>query len=125
VCVINLLESAHRNFTKRIPSLSSLTNPEKLAVLKLELIDLKKFRFDSIYYFIVFKYLSEFDANEVFLQNKTSVSSRSFLQNVLKLAQMKYNLFCYTEVLQRGMSSSTQVWIELLCRQLYDRHLCC
>ena len=50
----DLIENIQRNFSKRIPSLSSLSHPERLALLDLEPLELRRLRFDLIYYFKVY-----------------------------------------------------------------------
>jgi hypothetical protein len=48
---IDLLENVQRNFSKRIPSLSHLTYFERLALLNLEPLELRRLRFDLTYYY--------------------------------------------------------------------------
>jgi hypothetical protein len=49
--LIDLIENVQRNFSKRIPSLSSLPYSERLALLDLESLELRRLRFDLIYFF--------------------------------------------------------------------------
>ena len=63
----DLIENVQRNFSKRIPSLSSLPYPERLALLDLEPLELRRLWFDLIYYFKVFKHLTPFDPEDAFL----------------------------------------------------------
>ena len=54
-----------RNFSKRIPSLSVLINAEPLAVLNLEILELRRLNFDLIFYYTVFNHLTPFDPETV------------------------------------------------------------
>jgi hypothetical protein len=64
--LIGLIESVQRSFSKRLPSLSSLTYAERLAVLNLETLELRRLRFDLIFYYKVFNHLTPFDPDLVF-----------------------------------------------------------
>jgi hypothetical protein len=64
--LIEVLESVQRSFSKRLPSLSSLTYAERLAVLNLETLELRRLRFDLIFYYKVFNHLTPFDPDLVF-----------------------------------------------------------
>jgi hypothetical protein len=68
--LINLLESVQRNFTKRIPSISARTYPERLALIGLELLELREddiIRADFVYGLKIFNYLTPLNPNKVFL----------------------------------------------------------
>jgi hypothetical protein len=65
--LIDLVENVQRNFTKRIPSLSSLPYSERLALLDLDLLELRRLRFDLIYYFKVLHNLTPFEPSNVFI----------------------------------------------------------
>ena len=75
--LIDLIESVQRNFSRRISSLSSLPYLERLALLDLEPLELRRLRFDLIYYFKVFNHLTPFDPEDTFLIYTPPVSSRS------------------------------------------------
>jgi ribonuclease P/MRP protein subunit RPP40 len=64
--LIDLIESVQRNFTKRIPSLTSLSYAERIAILNLETLELRRLRFDLIFYYKVFNRLTPFDPSAVF-----------------------------------------------------------
>jgi ribonuclease P/MRP protein subunit RPP40 len=64
--LIDLIESVQRNFTKRIPSLTSLTYAERIATLNLETLELRRLRFDLIFYYKIFHCLTPFDPSDVF-----------------------------------------------------------
>jgi hypothetical protein len=51
IYLIDMIENVQRNFTKRISSIASLSYPERLAILDLDLLELRRLRFDLIYYF--------------------------------------------------------------------------
>jgi hypothetical protein len=64
--LIELLESVQRSFSKCLPSLSYLTYAERLAVLSIETLELRRLRFDLIFYYRVFNHLTPFDPDSVF-----------------------------------------------------------
>ena len=47
---ISLIENVQRRFTKRIPSLHLLSYSERLAMLNLEPLELRRLRFDLVMY---------------------------------------------------------------------------
>jgi hypothetical protein len=61
------IENVQRNFTKRLPTLKHLTYFERLASLGLEPLELRRLRFDLIYYFKIFNHLTPLDPDEVFI----------------------------------------------------------
>jgi hypothetical protein len=87
IYLIDLLESMQRSFMKRLPSISSRTYPERLALLDLKPLELRRLRADLIYCFKIFNNLTPFDANEVFLIYTPIASSRSNSPYLLKLAK--------------------------------------
>jgi hypothetical protein len=82
--LIDLIENVQRNFTKRIPSLSSLPYTERLALLDLNLLELRRLRFDLIYYYKVLNNLTPFDPSEVFSVYTPSSWSRSDMSHSQK-----------------------------------------
>jgi hypothetical protein len=66
VNLIDILESVQRSFTQRIPSISKLTYAERLAHLSLDTLELRRLRFDLIFYYKVFNHLTSFDPQTVF-----------------------------------------------------------
>ena len=48
---INAIEKIQKRFTKRIPSLSHLTYPERLAAINLEPLELRRLKMDLVLYF--------------------------------------------------------------------------
>ena len=82
--LINLIENVQRNFTKRIPSLTSVPYPERLALLDLEPLETRRLRFDLIYYFKVFNHLTPFEPDEVFITYTPIRSTRSDSSHLVK-----------------------------------------
>jgi hypothetical protein len=85
--LIELLEGVQRNFTKRIPSISSRTYPERLAIMDLELLELRRLQFDLVYCYKIFNNLTPFDPKKVFLIYTPIASSRSNLPYLRKPAK--------------------------------------
>jgi hypothetical protein len=87
IYLIDLLESVQRRqrgFTTRLPSLSSRTYPERLALLDLEPLEPRRLRADLIFYFKIFNNLTPFNPHEVFLIYTPIASSRSNSPYLLK-----------------------------------------
>ena len=74
---IDVLENVQRNFSKRIPSLSSLTYLERLALLYLEPLELRRLRFDLTYYYKILHNLTPFNPDIVFHIYTPPEASRS------------------------------------------------
>jgi ribonuclease P/MRP protein subunit RPP40 len=95
--LIDKLENVQRNFSKRIPSLSALSYLERLALLDLEPLELRRLRFDLIYYFKVYNHLTPFDPDAVFLIYTPLPSSRAnspYLQKPTKASnKLLHSLF--------------------------------
>jgi len=51
---INAIENVQRRFTKRVPSISNLPYPERLAILGLEPLELRRLKSDLVLYFKIF-----------------------------------------------------------------------
>jgi hypothetical protein len=63
---INALERVQKQFTKRIPSLSHLTYPERLAALDLDPLEIRRLKADLVLYFKSFHNLVELPSNVYF-----------------------------------------------------------
>jgi hypothetical protein len=74
---IDSLENVQRNFSKRIPSLSHLTYFERLALLNLEPLELRRLRFDLTYYYKTLHNLTPFNPDKVFRIYTPLEASRS------------------------------------------------
>lgn len=75
--LIDLIENVQRKFTKRIHSISHLSYLERLSVLNLEPLELRRLKFDLIMYFKTIKCLTCIDPGTVFTfkhSNRTSSS---------------------------------------------------
>jgi hypothetical protein len=89
-CLIHLTdltENVQCNFSERVLWLSSLPYSERLALIDLEPLELRRLQFDLIYYFKVFNHLTPFDPGDAFLiytPLETSLSSSPFLQKYPK-----------------------------------------
>jgi hypothetical protein len=104
---IDLIENVQRNFSKRIPSLSSLPYSERLALLDLESLEWRRLRFDLIYFFKVFNYLTLFNPSDAFLICTPIESSRSnspYLQRPTKAS---------SKLLQRPFYRQVEAWNSL------------
>ena len=82
--LIDLIENVQRNFTKRLPSLSSLPYTERLAHIDLDLLELRRLRFDLIYYYKVLNNLTPLDPYVVFSVYTPSPWSISEMPYLLK-----------------------------------------
>jgi hypothetical protein len=97
----DLVENVQRNFSKRIPSLSSLSYPERLALLDLEPLELRRLRFDLIYCFKVFNHLTPFDPEGAFVIYTPIESFRSsspYLQKPPKASNKLLHVLFYRQV---------------------------
>jgi hypothetical protein len=75
--LINLLESVQRNFTKRIPSISARTYPERLTLIGLELLEMRRLRANLVYCFKILIYIIPFNPNKVLLISTPIGSTQS------------------------------------------------
>jgi hypothetical protein len=75
--LIDKLENVQRQFTKRITALSHLTYHERLSVLKLEPLELRRLRFDLIQYYKIFNNLTPLNHADYFRYHQPSISSRN------------------------------------------------
>jgi hypothetical protein len=82
--LIDLIENVQRNFTKRIPSLSSLQYSERLAIHDLNLLELRRLRFDLVYYYKVLNDLTHFNPSQVFIVCSPSERLQSALRYLQK-----------------------------------------
>jgi hypothetical protein len=65
--LIDAIEQVQHNFTKRILAIMLLPYPERLAILDLELLKLRRLRFDLIYYYKVLHNLTSTNPDDVFI----------------------------------------------------------
>ena len=84
IYLIDLIENVQRKFTKALPSIYSLSYSERLASLNLDLLELRRVRFDLVYYYKVLNHLTPFTPSEVFNIYSPPACSRSELPYLLK-----------------------------------------
>jgi hypothetical protein len=99
--LIDLIENVQQSFSKRIPSISSLSYPERLALLDLELLELRRLRFDLIYYYKVMNHLTPFNPNNVLIVYSPDARSRSshpYLQKPAKATNRLLSMFFFRSV---------------------------
>jgi hypothetical protein len=77
---IDMIKNVQRNFTKRI----ALSYPERLTILYLHLLGLRRLRFDLIYCFEVFNHLAPFNTTECFTIYTPAARSRPELASPAK-----------------------------------------
>ena len=75
--LIDKLENVQRQFTKRVTSLSHLTYQERLSVLKLEPLELRRLRFDLIQYYKIFNNLTSLHHADYFSYHQPSLFTRN------------------------------------------------
>ena len=71
-----LLSVYNVTYLEHIPSLSVLTYAERLAMLNLETLELRRLHFDLIFYYKVFNHLTPFDPETVFTMHTPPPSLR-------------------------------------------------
>lgn len=84
---ITLIEKVQRRFTKRIPRLHDLSYSERLAVINLEPLELRRLRFDLINYYKILHNQSPIDSLEHFNYYYPVASSRTDGPKLLKAAK--------------------------------------
>jgi ribonuclease P/MRP protein subunit RPP40 len=75
--LIDSIEAVQRRFTKRIPSLSSLSYSERLASINLESLELRRLRFDLIMYYKIINNLTPLCCEQYFHFYSPPASSRT------------------------------------------------
>jgi hypothetical protein len=82
--LIDQIENVQRRFTKRIRSLSHLSYLERLSILELEPLELRRLRFDLVQYFKIFNNLSTINPNAYFNIRQPSLTSRAPVPLLIK-----------------------------------------
>jgi hypothetical protein len=98
IFLTDLLESVQRHFTKRIPSLSNCNYAERLARLSLDTLELRRLRFDLIFYYKVFNNLTPFDPQILFYEYHPPMSLRfnsPFIQKPAHMSNIALNTLFY------------------------------
>jgi hypothetical protein len=85
--LIDSIEAVQRRFTKRIPSLTGLSYPERLASINLESLELRRLRTDLIMYFKILNNLTSLSWSHHFTFYYPRSSSRSTFPVLLKPAK--------------------------------------
>jgi hypothetical protein len=94
--LIDQLENVQRRFTKRVTSLKNYTYPERLAILGLEPLELRRLRCDLIQYFKIFNNLTSLNPAEYFTVHQPSLSSRASSSILIKPFKCpNYVLSCF------------------------------
>ena len=75
--LIDQIENVQRRFTKRIRQLSHLSYFERLSILELEPLELRRLRFDLVQYFKIFNNLSSITPVDYFNIRQPSLTSRA------------------------------------------------
>jgi hypothetical protein len=84
IYLIGVTEIFQCEFTKAQPSISFLSYPERLASLNLDLLELRRVRFDLIYYHKVSNHFIPFNPSEIFTTYSPPACSRSPLPYLLR-----------------------------------------
>ena len=74
---INAIERVQKHFTKRIPSLSNLSYPERLAALDLEPLELRRLKSDLVMYYKCLHDLVAIPFNDFFVTSNYTSQTRS------------------------------------------------
>ena len=82
--LIDKIENVQRQFTKRITSISHLTYLERLSILELEPLELRRLRFDLIQYYKIFNNLTPLIYSNYFMCHQHSFSSRNPSSFIMK-----------------------------------------
>ena len=75
--LIDQIENVQRRFTKRIRQLSYLSYFERLSILELEPLELRRLRFDLVQYFKIFNNLSSITPADYFNIRQPSLTSHA------------------------------------------------
>ena len=84
---INLIEKVQRRFTKRIPSLRDLSYTERLAIINLEPLELRRLKTDLTEYYKIFNNLDAIEYSDHFNFYEPLASTRSSSPKLIKPAK--------------------------------------
>ena len=84
---INLIEKVQRRFTKRIPSLRDLSYAERLAIINLEPLELRRLKTDLTEYYKIFNNLDAIEGADHFNFYEPLASTRSSSPKLIKPAK--------------------------------------
>ena len=91
---ITLLENVQRRFTKRIPSLRLMSYPERLAMIDLEPLELRRLRTDLNEYYKCFHNLNSINYTEHFNFYIPPAASRSSSPKLVKPVKANNTVMC-------------------------------
>jgi hypothetical protein len=74
---INAIERVQKQFTKRIPSISHLTYPERLAAINLEPLELRRLKADLVLYYKCFNDLIALPHTDYFTLSQYTTQTRT------------------------------------------------
>ena len=89
---IKKLERVQRRFTKRFPGLAETSYLERMKILNLERLELRRIRFDLVMCFNVINNLNGLNFNDFFQLSKTSRETRNSSRNSMLLNVPKKGL---------------------------------
>ena len=82
--LIDQLENVQRRFTKRVTTLKNYSYLERLAILGLEPLELRRLRCDLIQYYKIFNNLTPLSPSDYFTVHQPSLSSRASSSLLIK-----------------------------------------
>ena len=94
---IKKIERVQRRFTKRFPGLSDVPYLDRLQILKLERLELRRLRFDIIMSYNIVKGLNGLNFSDFFAYAPLERVTRSIARNSLLLATNKKGLTVYSD----------------------------
>ena len=107
IFLIDLIENVQRRLSRSIPALSELPYLSRLAILKLEPLELRRLHFDLVYYYKILNNLTPIDHTTHFMIYHPPSSSRSssfYLHRPVKGTERTLSSFFYR---------NTNVWNDL------------
>ena len=84
VTAVRQIESVQRRFTKRLPGLKHLSYDDRLVVLGIEKLELRRLKQDLIMAYKILFGLLDVDANELFTVHKTNYDTRGHAHKLLQ-----------------------------------------
>jgi hypothetical protein len=85
--LINCLENVQRYFTRRLVYPRIMPYVDRLAFLDLELLELRRMKFDMYYCFKIFNNLTPFDPANYFLHDTRNLNTRNYDSNLLHVSK--------------------------------------
>ena len=109
--LITQIEKVQRSFTKRIPTLTNLSYSERLSALNLEPLELRRLRFDLIYYYKIFNNLTPLSPTDYFNMYVPPSASRTPMPIIQKpqKASKKLMSSCFYRAIDAWNSLSPSI----------------